>query len=148
MFQFVKFVIRTLIKRVKRSICLIDGENCHYINKSEEKNPRKLTSEAKVKKKTPDSDLGKPLLGWPQARRALLEEIRRIYLQNWVRKGDYWGRRAGKKSQKGYSLSKPNKEVSISWRILSRTAWSAAGQGFGETKCCEGSRAGFSLSTK
>ena len=50
-------------------------ENCHYINKSEEKNPRKLTSEAKVKKKTPDSDLGKPLLGWPQARRATVEEI-------------------------------------------------------------------------
>ena len=63
MFQFVKFVIKDLNKTCQRSICLIDGGNCHYINKSEEKNPRKLTSEAKVKKKTPDSDLGKPLLG-------------------------------------------------------------------------------------
>ena len=148
MFQFDKFINENLNKTCQRSICLIDGGNCHYINKSEEKNTRKLTSEAKVKKKTPDSDLGKPLLGWPQARRALLEEIRRIYLQNWVRKGDYWGRRAGKKSQEGYSFSKPNKEVSISWRILSRTAWSAAGQGFSETDRCKRSRTGFSCSIK
>ena len=43
------------------------AEDSHYINNTEEEESTKLTGKVK---KTPDSDLGKPLLGWPQVRRA------------------------------------------------------------------------------
>ena len=73
------------------------AEDSHYINNTEEEESTKLTGKVK---KTPDSDLGKPLLDKPQVRQETVEEIRRL-LENWVRKGDYWGQRTSEKSQGG-----------------------------------------------
>ena len=61
-FRLLIFGSRTLINVSWNVLFNLMAEPSHYINNTEEEDPTKLTRKVKVKK-TPDPDLGKPLLG-------------------------------------------------------------------------------------
>ena len=61
-FRLLIFASRTLINVSWNVLFNLMAEPSHYINNTEEEDPTKLTRIVKVKK-TPEPDLGKPLLG-------------------------------------------------------------------------------------
>ena len=62
-FSLLSSSTRSLINGSCKVLFNLMAKFSHYINNTEEEETSKLTCIAKVKKKTPGSDLGKPLLG-------------------------------------------------------------------------------------